>query len=167
MLERLVGGWRGHRGVELLARGSAARGALRALKQGRFLAMPFDQNCPRQEGVFVPFFGRLACTRDGPVRIAMRTGAPVLPVFIQRVGESERHQVRIEPPLALLGAQETEDPREAVVENARRMTEVIEAAIRRAPTEWTWTHRRWRTAPAGVLRPYPSVSTRRRPVIAV
>jgi KDO2-lipid IV(A) lauroyltransferase len=145
LLDELVGRLRGASGAELLPRGSAARAALRGLRDGKVVAMTLDQNAPRREGVFVPFFGRPACTRDGPARIAMRTGAPVIPVFIERIGEGARHRVRVHPPLDLVP--EGADPQGALVENVARMTATIEAAIRRNPDQWIWTHRRWRTRP--------------------
>jgi KDO2-lipid IV(A) lauroyltransferase len=140
-------------GSELFARGSAARAALRALREGKILAMTYDQNCSREEGVFVPFFGRLACTRSAPPRIAMRTGAPVVPIFVEREGGSARHRVRILPALEILSG--GDDRETAVRENARRMTQVIEAEIRRVPDHWIWVHRRWRTQPEGEPKPYP------------
>lgn len=141
-------------GVELLTRGSAARGALRAIRNGKILAVPLDQNCSRNEGVFSPFFGRLACTRDGPIRIAMRTGAPVLPCFIERIGHSDRHRVHIEAPLELVS--EGEDREAALLENVGRANAAIETAIRRTPDQWIWMHRRWHTQPEGEARPYRS-----------
>ena len=145
LLDEIAAGLRGQTGAELLARGSAARAALRALRDGKVVAMPLDQNASRREGVFVPFFGRPACTRDGPARIAMKTGAPVVPVFIERIGESMRHRVCVYRPLELVP--EGDDPQAALVENVARMTGAIEAAIRRAPDQWIWTHRRWKTKP--------------------
>lgn len=140
--------------VELLPLGSAARGALRALRAGRVVAVTFDQNSPRVEGVFVPFFGRLACTRSAPARLAMRTGATVLPVFAERVGNGDRHRVRILPHIPLVP--DGGDREAAVLENVARMAAAVEAAIRRSPEQWTWTHRRWRTQPRGEPRAYPS-----------
>lgn len=145
LLDEIAAELRDHAGVELLPRGSAARGALRGLRDGKVVAMPLDQNASRREGVFVPFFGRPACTRDGPARIAMKTGAPVVPVFIERIGDGMRHRVRVEPPLELAPA--LADPDAALVENVARMTAAIETAVRRAPDQWIWTHRRWRTRP--------------------
>lgn len=145
-------------GTQLLARGVAARAALEALRDGRCLAMPYDQSCRRDEGVFVPFFGRLACARDGPPRIALRTGAPVLPVFLHRESDGVHHVARAHPPLAIPPVEG--DRRTAVVAAARAMTAALEAAIRAAPAEWVWIHRRWRTQPLGEPHPYPS---RRRP----
>jgi KDO2-lipid IV(A) lauroyltransferase len=154
LIEELLGSLRSRGGSELFARGSAARAGLRALREGRILTMLYDQNCRREEGVFVPFFGRLACARTGPPRIAMRTGAPVLPAFVEREGSSARHRVRILPALPILPA--GGDPEAATRENARRMTQVIEEEIRRVPDHWIWGHRRWRTQPKGEPKPYPS-----------
>jgi len=154
LVDRVMTRLRDEMGVELLPLGSAARGALRALRAGRVVAVTLDQNAPRSEGVFVPFFGRLACTRDAPARLAMRTGASVLPVFAERLAGSERHRVRILPHLEL--AAEEGDLEAAVLDNVARMTDAVEAAIRRSPEQWTWTHRRWRTQPPGEPRAYPS-----------
>jgi KDO2-lipid IV(A) lauroyltransferase len=161
LIEELVGFLREQSGSEYFSRGSAARAGLRALREGKILAMPYDQDCSRQEGVFVPFFGRLACTRTAPPRIAMHTGAPVLPVFVERQGGGAFHRVRILPTLEILP--KGDDQEAAVRENARRMTQVIEEEIRRAPEQWIWVHRRWWTQPKGEPRPYPSRRRRDRP----
>ena len=160
LIEDLLGSLRQRGGSELFPRGTAARSALRALRDGKILAMTYDQNCGREHGVFVPFFGRLACTRSGPPRLAMHTGVPVVPVFVEREGESARHRVRFLPALEILPAGDDRDA--AILENARRMTEVIEAAIRRVPDHWIWVHRRWLTQPKGEPKPYPSRRARRR-----
>ncbi len=152
LVDALVGRLRSAGGADLLARGNAARAALAGLKAGKLVAMPYDQNCRRREGVFVPFFGRLACTRDGPPRIALRAGAPVVPVFVFRQPDGLHHVARFGPPIELVAEQG--DRQAARVENARRMTAPIEAAIREAPDQWIWIHRRWRTQPEGEPHPY-------------
>jgi KDO2-lipid IV(A) lauroyltransferase len=161
LIDRVMARLREQMGVELLPLGTAARGALRALRAGRVLALTFDQNAPRSAGVFVPFFGRLASTRDAPARLAMRTGASVLPVFAERLEDGQRHRVRILPHLELVP--ENGDRQAAVLENVARMTAAVEAAIRRSPEQWTWTHRRWRTQPLGEPRAYPSRRIRTQP----
>jgi KDO2-lipid IV(A) lauroyltransferase len=152
-LDAQLVGWRRRAGVQVLERGSAARAALRALREGRFLVVPLDQNAHKREGVFVPFFGRPACTRDGPARLALRAGTPVLPVFIFREpGPGIRHVIRTGaaldlPPPGAGGA---------AAELTARMTAAIEGAVREAPDHWIWNHRRWRTRPPGEPRLYPS-----------
>ena len=160
-LDRMIRSWREAHGIELIRRGVAARAVLRSLGRGRCVVMPLDQDTRLAEGVFVPFFGRPACTRDGPARIAMRLGVPVVPAFMFRVGAGALHQIRFLPPLAL----EPEGPDRratdaAVLENVRRMSAAIEAAVREAPTQWIWSHRRWKTQPEGFQKPYRSKADR-------
>ena len=161
LLERFVERLRGAWGVELLTRGEAARGAIRAIRSGKVLALPLDQNCNREEGEFIPFFGRLACTRKAPAKLAMRTGAPIVPAFIERLDSGERHRVHIQPPLELVSEGE-----EALRENLTRINASIESAVRRFPGQWTWMHRRFHTQPFGEPRPYPSKRRRRGPAWA-
>jgi KDO2-lipid IV(A) lauroyltransferase len=149
-LDRVLQERRAEAGAAYLERGSAAFAAIRALRRGDLLALPFDQNAHAGEGVFVPFFGRLAATRTAPVRLAMLTGAPVVPAFLVRErDEPLRHVARILPPLELAPG-EGDD---VVLENVRRMTHAIEAEVRRAPEQWAWSHRRWRNQPPGEARP--------------
>lgn len=145
---RVLEEWRAAAGVQALRRGSAARAVLRGLREGRIIGMPLDQDTPRSEGVFVDFFGRPACTRDGPARLAMRAGCPVVPGFLYRRPDGSGHVARFEPAIPLIRAEELGNDRDAaVIENVQRMTRAIEQAIRRAPDHWYWVHRRWRTAP--------------------
>jgi KDO2-lipid IV(A) lauroyltransferase len=159
----MMRGWRERGETIVLPRGSAARATLKALRKHRVVAMPLDQDTPPGEGVFVPFFGRLACTRDAPARIAMRMGVPVVPAFIFRVGESGRHVVRFQPPLEMVSRES--DPDGAVMENVTRMTRAIEAAIRQAPEQWVWNHRRWRTHVDSEARAYRTRRHMRAPLL--
>jgi KDO2-lipid IV(A) lauroyltransferase len=152
-LQPLVMGWREAAGVEVLTRGNAARAVLRALRDAKVVAMPLDQDSGKREGIFAPFFGRPAKTRDAPARLAMRTGAPVVPVFLFRQDGGPHHVVRFEPALELVPQGEG-DEAEAVAENVRRMNAAIEAAVREAPDHWAWVHRRWKTRPEGTPHPY-------------
>ncbi len=137
-------------GAAFLPRGKAAFGVLRALRKGSLLALPFDQNARSEPRAFLPFFGRLAATNLGPVRLAMASGAPVIPGFIRRDPEDPAHHtVQFHPELALAPP----DAEDALLENARRMTRAIEDEVRAAPEMWAWAHRRWRTQPAGEPRP--------------
>ena len=151
MLDEIVMGQRGSGAAENVSRGNAARAALRALRDGRFLAMLYDQGCHRNEGIFVPFFHRLAIARIAPVRIAMKTGAPVLPVFLHREPDGFHHVCRVRPVVQLV--EDLGDPAGALLENARRMTRAIEDEVREAPEQWAWVHRRWRVQPPGEPKP--------------
>lgn len=154
-IERIVTVWRQGAGLETVKLGRAAYGIFKALRCGRFVGMLMDQNASLDDGVFAPFFGRDACTRRGPIQLAMRSGTPIVPIFIYRQGATGRHVVRAEPEIEV----ERGDPddHEIVLRNVARMNDVIEAAIRRAPDQWIWAHRRWKTVePGGAPSPYPA-----------
>jgi len=118
--------------------------SLSVLRNNEFLFIPLDQNFGSAGGVFVDFFGQKAATATGPVIFAMRTKAPILPVFIVRDGE-DKHRVIFDPPLYL---QEGANDQETVLINTDRITRIIEMYIRKYPQEWGWMHRRWKTRPA-------------------
>ncbi len=139
VLDGLVARLRARSGVELIARRRGLRGVLDALKRGRMVGILLDQNASRNEGVFAPFFGVPASTSKGCALIALRTRAPVVPVFIRRVAGG-RHRVDVEPALAAPAAGD-------VVAYTTACNRAIEAAIRRTPEQWFWMHKRWRTRP--------------------
>lgn len=155
LIGQMVTQWRRSSGMQTLELGSAGLGAVRALRRGRVVAMLFDQNASRREGRFVPFFGLEASTRAGPALLAMRFGFPIVPAFFFRDGDGPRHVARFRPALEIELA--GDDPERALYRNLCRMNRTIEDAVREAPDQWTWIHKRWKTRPEGEPRaPYPS-----------
>lgn len=116
--------------------------SIRALRNNELLFIPIDQNFGTG-GVFVDFFGRKAATATGPVVLAQRTKATVLPCFIIRQRD-DTHKIIIEPPLNL---EEARDQRQTVTINIQKLTNIIESYIRRYPAQWGWIHRRWKSKP--------------------
>jgi len=117
---------------------------LRMLRQNGMVFIPMDQNFG-SAGVFVDFFGTKAATATGPVVLARRTGAAIIPCFIVRQQDNS-HKVIFEPELAL---EEGKTPEEAVFVNTQKLTGIIESYIRRYPAQWSWIHRRWKSKPSG------------------
>ena len=118
---------------------------VRALEAGRNVLVLLDQHARREEGMWVDFFGRPASTRFGPLKLAARTGAPVLLAFARREADGRKHRLTIHPPLQLEpGASDDED---VLRRNLQRVTHGIEKEIRATPGQWIWTHRRWRSQP--------------------
>lgn len=131
---------RRHFGTETLPRGDrrAISGMLKILRRGGALALLIDQDIDTN-GVWVPFFGRLAHTPTAAADLALRLGAAAVPAFSERL-ENGEHRLTFHPPLDL-----PEDPREATA----LMTEAIEEQVRRRPEQWVWMHKRWRRRPPG------------------
>jgi KDO2-lipid IV(A) lauroyltransferase len=153
-LEAMVREWRSGSGMQVEALGEAARGVIRALLKGKTVGMLFDQDAPRKEAVFVPFFSELASTRSGPARLAVRTGIPIIPIAFLRQPDGISHLIQASPALDL---EMTESDDTAVVErNVARMNKALEQMITQHPEQWNWVHRRWRTRPEGeTKRIYP------------
>ncbi len=117
--------------------------SLKVLRQNELLFIPLDQNFGNGGGVFVDFFGQKAATATGPVVFAMRTKAPIVPMFVIRQ-KDDTHKIMIEPPLKL---EELTDDKEMIQRNTAKITQVIERYIRQYPQEWSWMHRRWKSRP--------------------
>lgn len=131
-------------GNVVVHRGGAVRAMLHHLRRGIGVAIVIDQDA-KDAGIFVPFFGRLASTTPTPALLALRTGAPIVPVFaVPR--EDGGYDICYEPPIVV---PESGDRAADVRELTRRMTAALERWVRLHPHLWSWMHRRWRTRPPG------------------
>jgi Kdo2-lipid IVA lauroyltransferase/acyltransferase len=143
-LDRLVTKYRTYLGNRLLAKKNSVRDILAALRRRESVAVLLDQNVCREEGVFVDLFGMPACTSSGLAMLAMRTGAPVLPVGLFYNETSKVHTVHLEPevPIVKTGDRETD-----LRVNTAAFTKALESMTRKHPEQWLWAHRRWKTRP--------------------
>ena len=151
LVDRAITALRAGAGTVSLAKKTAAKAALRALRDRRIVAIPADQNQTRRYGVFVDFFGLPASTTPGPSRLAVLSRAALVPVFLVREGESDRHRIVVLPDIELV---RTGDREADVIANTQRCTAVIEDMLRRYPDQWIWFHKRWKTRPIGEPRVY-------------
>jgi KDO2-lipid IV(A) lauroyltransferase len=116
---------------------------LRLLREGEVVGVLLDQNVAWQEGVFVNFLGELACTNAGLALLALKSGAPVIPVFNIRQADG-RYRVVMEPEIPII---KTGDKDSDVEKNTALFTSVIERYVREYPDHWFWLHQRWKTRP--------------------
>jgi KDO2-lipid IV(A) lauroyltransferase len=133
----------GLRTVYAKPRREAVMESLSALRNNEILFVPLDQNFGSEGGIYVDFFGRKAATATGPVVFANRTKAPIIPMFIVHE-DNGRHRIIIEEPIIL---EQGKDEQDTLYINTSRITQLIEAYIRRYPYEWAWMHRRWKSQP--------------------
>ena len=137
MLEQI----RTRTGNTVIQRRGAVRRILRDLASGRGVAILIDQHLHEADAVMVAFFQRPAATTSALAALALRTGAPVVPVFALPLPHGRYRLIYehpVEPPLA--------DTPEAIREYTQRCTDVLEMYVRRHPELWLWMHRRWRNA---------------------
>jgi KDO2-lipid IV(A) lauroyltransferase len=145
-IDALVESLRTRFGNRPIDKGASARTALRLLKQGGTLGVLADLNTQEREGVFVPFFGHLACTTAGVATLALRTDATVIPVCAPWDERRGKFVFRGGPVIELV---RTGDDRRDVEVNTANFTAAIERHVRMFPDQWLWIHKRWKTRPKG------------------
>jgi len=145
-LDRLVTNYRSLHGNTMMLKDDFARGLIGAMRRGETVGILMDTNMTPPQGVFVPFFGHLACTASGVARVALRTGAAVVPAFTIWDNELGKYRIHFEPAIRL--ASTGDDDADAIA-NTAAFTKKIEEFVRRYPDQWLWVHRRWKARPAG------------------
>ncbi|HEX3941168.1 MAG TPA: lysophospholipid acyltransferase family protein [Acidobacteriaceae bacterium] len=145
-IDNLVNRIRCLHGNQVLHKDDFARGLLASMRRGETVGILMDTNMTPPQGVFVDFFGLQACTGSGLARVAMKTGARVLPGFLLWEQESGQYVLRFGAPIPL---QDTGDFETDLRDNTAAFTRQIEIAIRQYPDQWLWVHRRWKTRPPG------------------
>lgn len=143
-VDRAIARIRARAGTRMIAKRSAARAALRVLREGGLLVVPMDQNQRAHEGVFVDLYGKPACTNAGAMRLAVHTGAMLVPVFLVRQGETDRHRFEFLPEIEVA---DTGFPDRDLVATTQLCSDAVADMIRRYPEQWIWFHKRWRTRP--------------------
>jgi KDO2-lipid IV(A) lauroyltransferase len=117
---------------------AATKGILRALKDNHIVHLISDER--NRHGIIVPFLGREALTPAGPAVLSLRTGAPIVPIFIHEHARF-RHTVEIQPPLTV---DLTGDHQRDIYLLTEKANEAIGDFIRNHPDQWTWINKRWK-----------------------
>jgi len=130
-------------GNQVIHKGMPLREILRALKEGKIVGILSDQDGGRS-GAFVEFFGRLSSTPPGAAVFSLRTGVPILPAFIHRQDDG-RHLISIEKPLERPSPDWPAEKAETFL--LQQFAKALESRIRKAPEQWLWAHRRWKSSP--------------------
>ena len=145
-LDRLVNRYRTLSGNKLIDKRDSARGMLAALAKNETVGILADQNASLEEGVFVNFFGIFASATAGIARVALHTGAAVVPAFCVWDAPSQCFRILFDKPLEL---SVTSDREKDIRAATQQMASITEQYIRRYPDQWLWIHRRWKTRPPG------------------
>ena len=145
-LDALVTRYRGLHGNTIIGKQEFARGLMAAMRHNATVGILMDTNMTPPQGVFVDFFGLPACTASGMARVALHTGATVVPAFTIWDAVLRKYRVEFDRPVDLM---RTGNDEADAVANTARFTAIIEEYVRRYPDQWLWVHRRWKTRPPG------------------
>ena len=118
---------------------TSVKKSLNCLRRNEILYLVADEQ-QRRGGFPVPFFGQKAFTAPGPAIFSLKTGAPILPMFVLRGNGIERTLVIGNP----IEIERTFNEKKDVEMLTAKFTEAIEEAVRRYPSQWAWLNRRWK-----------------------
>ena len=142
LLDRFVTRFRESRGQKILPKRGSAPDVAVVLQENGAIALLGDQAAER--GCWVEFFGRQASVHKAIGVFALSSSAPVIVCSATRGDGLFDYDMRLEgvaDPAA--GTAETADL-QAV---SQWYTSLLERAVRRAPAQYWWVHRRWRSRP--------------------
>ena len=141
LLDALLEKSRRHSGNEVFSKYDAVRDILRTLRHGWCVALMIDQDS-RSVGapVFVDFFGRPAATTQSLALLALKTEAPIVPVFGLPLPDG-RYRITYHPEIPVV---RTGDRRADILALTQVCTSLIEKQVRERPECWMWLHRRWK-----------------------
>lgn len=126
-------------GNRVIYRDNGVKEMLLFLKGGGLIGILPDQKVLPPHGILVNFLGRKCWTTVMPVKLALKTGSPILPFFIHR--ENGRNIVTIKPALELLT---TGTDEERILDGSTKMNQAIEDHILQYPSQWNWLYQRWK-----------------------
>ena len=133
-------------GNEPIDKNNSVAKAMSILRDGGILGVLPDVNVLPRDGVFVPFFGTLACTTIGVAMIAARTNAMIIPMCCVWDESSEGYKVMYGK---IIEHANTGDRHQDIVDTTAAFTAEMEKFIRAYPEQWLWIHKRWKVRPEG------------------
>ncbi|MBA1291803.1 lipid A biosynthesis lauroyl acyltransferase [Pseudomonas lurida] len=123
------------------------RGMLKLLRAGRAIWYAPDQDYGAKQSIFVPLFGIQAATVTATSKFARLGKALVVPFTQERLADGSGYRLVIHPPLA-------DFPGDSDEVDCLRINQWIEACVRECPEQYLWTHRRFKSRPAGEPKLY-------------
>lgn len=139
-LDRLIQRIRRRFGVSVIPTQGAFKQVETALSKGDIVATLLDTNVSWHKGVFINFFGRPACTNQGLAILALKSKAPVVPVYTVR--KNRKFTIEFLPEISTV---ETDDPIKNLEINTENYSKFIESVVRKYPDQYFWIHNRWKT----------------------
>ena len=140
--DRFINAMRGAYGAGTVAKRGGMRGMIKALRGNQVLGLLSDQHFSRNRH-FVRFFGLPVSVAPGPGALATHSRPPLVFAESWKVGRNRYHArfTRLELPEPS-GNEEWD-----LLVVSQRISDAVEAAVRRHPEQYFWMHRRWREIP--------------------
>ena len=144
LLHKLWFRLRGHPDVQYISASGTALSVVKAIKRGRFVAMMMDQHMQPPVGIESSFFGHRVGTIRSLAMLSLRTGAPVIPLFVVREKDNHYHLYTDKVLTPSTAFTSSADLDLLVHSMTQQYCDTIEKWVRRYPTQWNWLHRRFK-----------------------
>ncbi len=132
-------------------RNQSIRQVMKELKQNHLVAILIDQ-WSGPDGLWIDFFGKPTSTTSVPARLALRTGAALIPAYCLREATGQ-YRICIKPEVSIEG-----EPQNAEEATTLKLNRFLEKEFLQHPEQWIWTHRRWKDYSRYRSNPPPSNS---------
>ncbi len=97
-------------------------------------ALMIDQRV--SEGIFSNFFGKKALTTTIPAQLFKKFNSPIVPIYIERVKDLN-FNIKINEPLKF-------SKNDSIQHITDELNKVLEKMIEKNPSQWIWSHNRWK-----------------------
>ena len=113
---------------------NGVRDAIEFIKKNHSIALMIDQRV--SEGEKINFFGKPAFTTTLPAQLSLKYDLGIIPVFIERIND-ERFKIQFHEEI---------NPKnfKNKIELTKKLNEILEKMIIKNPTQWIWSHNRWK-----------------------
>lgn len=136
-------GVRQRTGLTVLTKWGATDEVQRVLESGGKVGFIADQNAG-EDGLFVPFFSRLASTYKSIPLLALRYEVPIVCGYARRLDGAFRYEVRVTD---VIEPADWKDADDQILYVGARFNRAIEWMVRESPEQYLWMHRRWNSRP--------------------
>jgi KDO2-lipid IV(A) lauroyltransferase len=130
-------------GLEIITKAGATKQLENMEGQGRHIGFIGDQDAGNQ-GIFVPFFGRLASSHKSMALLALRFNSTIMVSAAHRIDRTMRYKIVNSDVIRPDDWADVEDP---IFYITARIARAMETLIRLAPNQYFWLHRRWKSRP--------------------
>ncbi len=113
---------------------SGVKEALEFMKKGYSIALMVDQRV--SEGENMPFFGKPALTTTLPAQLSLKFNLPIIPVLIKRQ-KDDNFKIEF---MRKINPENFSDK----FQLSKKINETLEELITKNPSQWIWTHNRWK-----------------------
>ena len=117
---------------------SGVKSAMNYIKNNYSIALMIDQRV--SEGKRLPFFEDMALTTTLPAQLALKFNLDIVPIYIARTGD-DNFEMEIIEPIQILNKNDHELNK---LDVSIKLNKVLEQMISKDPSQWIWTHNRWK-----------------------